>query len=139
MPQPGERRAVRLFADACDECWRVVQDPVLKRPGAAPWFARAVAMMAQIGEPDVEPGGAEKIRHPCVQPEAVVGECPVHEDNGGAAIAIGAQAVQSHLDPIGRGESPGEGASRHSYRPAARYPAANHSTGWRTRPSIPAD
>jgi hypothetical protein len=49
--------------------------------------------MAQIGEPDVEPGGAEVIRHPCVQPEAVVREGPVHEKDRGTAIAMGAQAM----------------------------------------------
>src|SRR2546423_12663162 len=112
MPQPGERRAVRLFADACHECWRVVQDPVLKRPGAAPRFARALAMMAQIGEPDVEAGGAEKIRHPCVQPEAEASECPAHETNSGAPIANRARAGCKDIGTLSGGASHRQGPPR---------------------------
>src|SRR2546423_7379683 len=138
MPQPGERRAVRLFADACHECWRVVQDPVLKRPGASPRFARALAMMAQIGEPDVEPGGAEKVREPCVQPEPMIRKRAMDQEHRGAAIAIGTQPVQRELDPVGRRQPARGSAFRHSYRPAARYASSSSSTGWRARAAMPA-
>src|SRR6266436_1271357 len=145
MPQPGERRAVRLLAHARDESGGVMEDPVLKRPGAAPWFARALAVMAHVGEPHVEPGGTKKMRHPAggrsvtgVQPEAVVREGTVHEEDGGAAIAMGTQPMQSELDAVGRGESPGGGTAGHSYRPAARYASSSSSTGWRARAAMPA-
>src|SRR5260370_11774954 len=135
MPQPGERRAIRLFAHARDERRSVVEHPVLERPGTAPWFARALAMMPQVGEPDVEPRGAEKMRHPGVQPEAVVGKGAMDEENSRAAIPIGANSVQGKLDAIGRGETPS--GSRHSYRPAARYASSSSSTGCRARAAIP--
>jgi len=86
-------------------------------------------MMPQVGEPDVEPRGAEKMRHPCVQPEAVVGKGAMDEEHSRAAIAIGTQAVEGELDAVGRREAPGRGASRHSYRPAARYASSSSSTG----------
>jgi hypothetical protein len=47
-----------------------------------------------------------------VQPEAVVGECPVHEQDGRTAIAKGAQAMQRELDTVGRGDAPR--TTRHS-------------------------
>src|SRR2546425_5690442 len=119
MPQPRERCAVRFFAHARDKGGCVAQDPVLKRPGAAPGFAGALAVMAHVGEPNIEPRSAEKMRHPSVgrsvtsvQPEAMVRESSVHEEDGRAAIAMGAQAMQSELHTVGRGESPGGGAAR---------------------------
>src|SRR5438552_18152631 len=105
MSEPRERCAVRLFAHARDERGCVVQDPVLKRPGAAPWFARALPVMPQVGEPHSEPGRTETMPHPsglrsvaAVQPTAAARACPGHEKDGRTAIPTAAPAMQRQLD-----------------------------------------
>src|SRR6266540_3624231 len=100
VSQPGEWRPIRLFTHARDERRSVVEHPVLERPRTAPWFTRALAMMPQVGEPHVEPRGAEKMRHPGVQPEAMVGKGAMDEENSRAAIAIGAMPAAASPAPI---------------------------------------
>src|SRR5216110_334063 len=53
MPDPGQRRAVRFLTHARDERRRVVEHPVLERPRPPARFARALPVVAQVGEPDV--------------------------------------------------------------------------------------
>ena len=97
---PGERRAVRFLAHARHQCRSIPQDPVFERPGPAARFAGALAMVAQVREPDIETGGAQKMRHAAgrstiggMQPHAVIGERAVHEQHRGPAVAVRAQPV----------------------------------------------
>src|SRR6266566_4982122 len=64
VSDPREWRAVGLFAHASNQCGRIVQDPILERPGTASRFARAFAMMPEIGEPYVQASGTEEMSHP---------------------------------------------------------------------------
>ena len=131
VSDPGERRAVGFFAHARNQRGRVVQHPVFERPGTAPRLARTVSVMTQIGEPDIQTGGAEKMRQPAgsrfsaaigpvgrMQPKPVVGEGAVYQQHGGPAIPMSAQAVQGQFHAVGRRDA--ACASRHSYRPATR-------------------
>jgi len=112
MSNPRERRAVRFLAHARDERRRVVEHPVLERPGPAPWFARAFAVVAQVGEPDVEPGGAEEVRHAPgrrsvrgMQPEPMVRKGAMDEQHRWTPVAKCPQPVQRQLDAV-RGRDP---------------------------------
>ena len=65
--------------------------------------------LMQIGEPDVQSRGAEKVRHSArrgavgrTQPEAMVREGAVHEQDRGAPVTKGAQTVQRQLHAVGR-------------------------------------
>ena len=75
-------------------------------------------MMPEIGEPYVQARGAEEMGHPPhpshavfgVQPEAMIREGAVDEQHGGAAVSIGAHAMQRQLHAVGREDE----ARRHS-------------------------
>jgi hypothetical protein len=90
---------------AGDERRGVVQDPVFERPGEGPRLACALTVMAQVGEPDVEPLGAKEVRASSLgtmQPGAVVRERAMDQQDGGPTIPKGAEPVQREIDAITR-------------------------------------
>jgi len=92
-----------------DECGGIVQHPVLEGPRQRSRLAGAVAVMAQIGEPNVEPLRTEEMRQPsawAVQECAVVRESAVHEQYRGPPVAMGAEPVQGQVHPVDRRNVP---------------------------------
>jgi len=92
---------------ACDERRGVAQRPILEGPRQRSRLTRTVAVMAQVGEPNVKALGAEEVRQPPggpVQEGAVVRESAVHEEDRGPPVAVGAQPMQRQVDPVDRGD-----------------------------------
>jgi hypothetical protein len=72
--------------------------------------------MAQIGGPHVEAALGEIVGAPAARPQPVAGERAVHQEDGGPAVAVGAEPVERQLDAV-----VGQDASLvHAYIPAAR-------------------
>jgi hypothetical protein len=78
-------------------------------------------MMPQIGKPDIETSGAEKMRHAAaarrvpivgMEPEPMIRERTMYKEHGGPAVAERAQPVQGELDAVWSGDT--SGASGHS-------------------------
>jgi len=107
VTEPRQGCAVSLLVHPGHEGRRIAQHPVLECPRQRPWLARAVTVMAQVGEPDVEPLGAEEVRQPAagaVQECAMVREGAVHQQDCRATVAVGAQPVQGQIDAVARGD-----------------------------------